>query len=63
MQITDKQLDRFIQIYQKNFGILLDRESAYKKGVRLAEVMQLILKNNYAQDTKQTCTNLLTKGV
>jgi hypothetical protein len=47
MQITDKQLDKFIQIYRKHFGILLDRESALVKGQKLAEVMKLILKDNY----------------
>lgn len=46
MQITDKQIDKFIEIFQKHFGVTLDRESAYKKGLRLAEAMQLILKEN-----------------
>lgn len=63
MQITDKQLDRFIEIYQKHFGTALDRESAYKKGVKLVEVMQLILKDNYTQNVKHTCTHLQPKGV
>ena len=53
MQITDKQIDRFIQIYQKHFGILLDRESALKKGQKLAEVTQLILKENYEKHTSK----------
>ena len=53
MQITDKQLDKFIEIYQKNFGVLLDRESAQTKGVKLAEVTQLILKDNYEKHRKK----------
>lgn len=47
MRITDQQINAFIQIYQKNFGVVLDRESAYTKGIKLVEVMQLILKDNY----------------
>ena len=45
MRITDQQLDVFIQIYQKNFGVMLDRESAYTKGIKLVEVLGLILKD------------------
>lgn len=52
MQITDRQLDAFIQIYQKNFGVVLDRESAYAKGIRLAEAVELILKDIYATRNK-----------
>ncbi len=51
MQITDQQLNRFIEIYQKHFGVSLDRETAHKKGMKLAEVTQLLLKENYEKHT------------
>jgi len=53
VQITDKQLNKFIQIYQKHFGVLLDRESALKKGLKLVEVTRLILKENHEKYTKK----------
>lgn len=53
MQITDQQLDAFIQIYQKNFGVVLDRASALAKGIKLAEFVELILKSNYASKDKK----------
>lgn len=53
MRITDKQLDRFIELYQKHFDIVLDRKSACKKGSKLAEVLQLILEDNYKRNEKR----------
>lgn len=53
MQISAQQIDKFIQIYQKNFGVVLSRDSARAKGVRLAETMKLILQENYEKHTKK----------
>ena len=53
MQITDRQLENFIEIYQKNFGVRLDRESAYRKGVQILQLMKLtykpVTKNDHAK--------------
>jgi len=51
MQITDKQLDRYIEIYQKHFGLLLNRESAREKGAKLAEAIKLVLQENKLNET------------
>lgn len=53
MRITDQQINAFIQIYRKNFGVVLDRETALVKGIRLAEFVELILKSNYASKDKK----------
>lgn len=58
MRITDQQLDTFIQIYQKNFGVMLDRESAYTKGIKLVEVLGLILKDSYTTKDKINMTKI-----
>lgn len=52
MQITVQQIDKFIQIYQKNFGVVLSRDSAYEKGNKLAETIKLILQENYEKHRK-----------
>ena len=58
MRITDQQLDVFIQIYQKNFGVMLDRESAYTKGIKLVEVLGLILKDGKITKDKINMTKI-----
>ncbi len=44
MQITDSQLNKFIELYQKEFGVLLDQKSAYQKGLRVLQMMKAIYK-------------------
>lgn len=44
MQITQTQLDKFIELYQKEFGVILDRESGYKKGLQVLQIMKSIYK-------------------
>lgn len=44
MQITDTQLNKFIELYQKEFGVELDRESAYQKGLQVLQMMKSIYK-------------------
>ena len=61
MKITDQQLDAFILIYQKNFGVLLDRESAYEKGIKLVVATELILKDRHAFRDKNLTKPNMTK--
>lgn len=44
MRISDQQLDRFIEIYRKNFGITIDRATALEKGAKLVRLMEIIYK-------------------
>jgi len=41
MQITDRQIDEFIALYRKEYGITLDKKTAYEKGFKLVRLMQL----------------------
>ena len=57
MQISDIQLDKFINLYQEKFGVALDRESAYKKGLQLLQLIKVtykpITKNDYEKYSKE----------
>ena len=53
MHITDRQLDKFIEIYQKNFGVRLDRETASEKGRKVLDMFYLVLKENNALNRKK----------
>ena len=57
MQISDVQLDKFIAIYHKKFGVVLDRQSAYEKGSKLVQLMKVtykpITKNDYEKYSKE----------
>ncbi|MDO8569477.1 MAG: hypothetical protein Q7R89_01705 [bacterium] len=57
MQISDIQLDKFITLYREKFGVELDRQSAYEKGVRLVQLMKTvykpITKNDYEKYSKE----------
>ena len=57
MQISDAQLDKFITIYHKKFGVVLDRQSAYEKGAQLLQLMKItykpITKNDYEKYSKE----------
>ncbi|MDQ3089786.1 MAG: hypothetical protein M3Q24_01360 [bacterium] len=57
MQLSEKQLDKFISLYQKNFGVALDRETATEKGVRLINLVSLVYKpineNKYEKHCKK----------
>ena len=58
MQISDFQLNKFIDLYHKEFGVMLDKESAYAKGVQLLDLMKLtykpITKENHEKYRKDT---------
>ena len=46
MQISQKQLEKFIKLYEKHFGVQLDMESASEKGRKLVDTLQVILKEH-----------------
>lgn len=57
MQISDQQLNRFITLHQEKFGVVLDRESAYEKAIKLLQLVKLtykpITKNDYEKYSKE----------
>lgn len=42
MQISEQKLDEFISLYQKEFGIILDKKIAYDKALRLLGLIKII---------------------
>lgn len=44
MQISEDQLNKFINLYQQRFGIELDRQSAYEKAAKLVQLMKIVYK-------------------
>ena len=42
MQLPDQQLDTFIALYEKHFGVVLDRETALKKGIELCNFVRIV---------------------
>lgn len=42
MQILDQHLDEFIQLYEKHYGVVLDREEAEKKGMELCNLVRIV---------------------
>ena len=46
MQISDEHLTEFQQLYQKNFGIAISKEEALEKGLRLIDLMEILLKES-----------------
>ena len=41
MQLTDQDIQRYIDLYQKEYGVLLDKKTAFEKGSRLVRLMKL----------------------
>jgi len=50
MRIPEEQLDKFIELYKKKYGVTLSREEAYDKGSRLMRAIELVESNTYKQD-------------
>lgn len=42
MKLSDKQVKEFQDIYQKEFGELLDLQTAHDRGLYLVELIQLL---------------------
>ncbi len=41
MQITNQDIKKYIEIYHKEYGVLLDEKTAFEKGLRLVRLMQI----------------------
>lgn len=46
MKITDEQLDEFIVIYSKHYGVTLDRDVAYEKASKLLRLVEIVESNS-----------------
>jgi hypothetical protein len=42
--LTDKQIKKFQKIYQKKFGKIISKKEAYEQGIRLLNLMKIIIK-------------------
>jgi len=42
MQLKDKHVDDFISLYEKHFGMVLDRETAEGKGMELCNFIRIV---------------------
>lgn len=40
MRLTDQDIQKYIDLYQKEYGVLLDKKTAFEKGSRLIHLMQ-----------------------
>ncbi len=41
--LTDKQIKKFQKIYWKKFGKKITKEDAYEQGIRLVNLMKIII--------------------
>ena len=41
MKLTNQNIQRYIDLYQKEYGVLLDKKTAFEKGSRLVRLMQI----------------------
>jgi len=44
MLLTDEQLEKFRQIYQRNTGYEISRAEAYEKAVKLIRLIEIIVR-------------------
>lgn len=42
MQITNQDIKKYIEIYHKEYGVLLDEKTAFEKGSRLVRLMRTV---------------------
>lgn len=43
MQLSDQHIDKFIELYQKHFGVVLERAEALEKGIKLCRFVKLVV--------------------
>lgn len=53
MQISDQQINQFIELYLTEYGVEIDKKTAYEKGVRLIRLMQLTYLPNLIKPNKK----------
>ena len=41
MRLTDQDVQKYINLYQQEYGVLLDKKTAFEKGSRLVRLMQI----------------------
>jgi hypothetical protein len=42
MQLQDRHIDEFITMYQKRYGVVLERAEAMEKGLKLCRLIELV---------------------
>ena len=42
MQLADRYIDEFIELYQKHYGVVLERAVALEKGLQLCRFVELV---------------------
>jgi hypothetical protein len=42
MQLSEEHIDKFIALYEKHFGIVLDRKTALEKGLKLCRFVEIV---------------------
>ena len=42
MQLADRHIDEFIELYQKHYGVVLERAVALEKGLQLCRLVELV---------------------
>lgn len=42
MQLADRHIDEFIALYQKHYGVVLERAVALEKGLQLCRFVELV---------------------
>ena len=42
MQLQDHHIDEFITMYQKHYGVVLERAEALEKGLKLCRLVELV---------------------
>lgn len=42
MKLSDPHLDEFIELYQKHYGVVLERTEAFEKAMKLCRFVELV---------------------
>lgn len=42
MQLSDQHIDEFIALYEKHYGVVLERDIALEKGIKLCRFVELV---------------------
>ncbi len=46
MELPAQHLDEFIALYEKHYGVVLDRQTALEKGLKLCRLVELVVFDN-----------------
>lgn len=58
MKLTGQHIDEFIEMYRKRYGVVLGRDEALKKGLRLCRLLEIVLLENDNDEYGETETRL-----